>query len=76
LSRVHYVSGDPLAGSFADRDFSDFSDLSDSEARWLTVARASEGRLLVVVHTENGNTFRIISARAATPREKNRYEQR
>jgi len=61
--------GDPLAGTFVDPDH------SDNEERWLTVGRAAEGRLLVVAHTENGNTFRIISARVATTHERSRYEQ-
>ena len=63
------VFGDPLAGTFPDPDH------SHQEERWLTVGASAEGRLLVVVHTDHSITFRIISARVATNRERNRYEQ-
>ncbi|MDP1607550.1 MAG: BrnT family toxin [Rhodocyclaceae bacterium] len=63
------VFGDPLAGAFPDPDH------SQVEERWLTVGMSAAGRLLVVAHAEYENMFRIISARVATPHERNRYEQ-
>ena len=42
-------------------------DHSESEARFLTIGEAVTGELLVVAHTEEGETIRIISARRTTP---------
>ena len=49
---------------------------SDYEERFVTMGESIQRRLLVVVHTENedGN-IRIISARAAIPRERRTYEK-
>ena len=46
-----------------------------SEERYVTVGRAFAGKLLVVVHTDRGNNIRIISARAASRRERKFYEK-
>lgn len=54
------VFGDRLSGTFPDPEH------SISEERWITVGMSVDGRLLVVAHTENDETFRIISARVAT----------
>lgn len=53
---------------------------SDDEDRWVTLGRAQNGQVLVVVHTseETGSTelhIRIISARRADPVEVRDYEQ-
>lgn len=53
---------------------------SEAEERWATLGRTENGRLLVVIHTfeETGAasaTVRIISAREATRRERENYEQ-
>jgi uncharacterized DUF497 family protein len=53
---------------------------SEAEERWVTLGRAENGRLVVVVHTfeETGLTsanVRIISAREATRRERENYEE-
>ena len=37
---------------------------------------SSIGRLLVISHSERGETIRIISARPATPRERKRHENK
>ena len=42
--------------------------------RFLTIGRSSQARILVVVHTDDGETIRIISARQATARERKDYE--
>lgn len=62
------VFGDPLAGTIAD------SDHSHGEARFLTVGLSSNHRLVVVSHTEEGENFRIISAREANAHERKTYE--
>ena len=59
---------DPLSATFPDPDS------SGTEERAITVGLSSRGRLLVVVHTEQGETIRIISARLATAHERARHE--
>ena len=63
------VLEDPLSNTFPDPLH------SAREPRFLTVGLSRNARLLVVVHTEEGDTIRIISARRATPREREFYEQ-
>jgi uncharacterized DUF497 family protein len=63
------VFGDPLATTFPDRDH------SISEQRFLTIGLSVNDRLLVVVHSERRESIRIISARPATARERNFYEE-
>jgi uncharacterized DUF497 family protein len=48
---------------------------SDLEDRWIALGKSAGQLLLVVVHTENDLTIRIISARKATPRETRQYER-
>ncbi len=45
------------------------------EERWIALGKSAHQLLLVLVHTENEKTIRIISARKAEPRERKRYEQ-
>lgn len=76
-SRKHHVGfreaatvfGDPLAMTFPDIDH------SISERRFLTIGVSANKRLLVVSHTENDETIRIISARPVTRRERRFYEE-
>lgn len=63
------VFDDPLAITYPDPDH------SGDEPRWLTFGISAEGRLLVVAHTEAGDTIRIISARRATRSERKIYEE-
>lgn len=63
------VFDDPLAITYPDPDH------SEGEGRYLTFGNSSNGRLLVVAHTENGDTIRIISARLATRNERLIYEE-
>lgn len=60
---------DPFALSMEDPD-------SRGEQRFVALGRETLGRILVVVyaHAEH-NLVRIISARHATPTERNRYEK-
>ena len=47
----------------------------DNEERLITVGQSERERLLVVVHTEQGDVIRLISARRATVRERKRHEE-
>ena len=52
----------------------------DDEDRWISVGRATNGQLLLVVHTFNATgpkmaLVRLISARPATRREREQYER-
>ena len=62
------VFDDPLSATLNDPDH------STGEQRFVTVGHSSRDRLLVVSHTESGETIRIISARLATAAERNRHE--
>jgi uncharacterized DUF497 family protein len=46
-----------------------------TEERFVTMGKAFGGKLLVVVHTERGDSIRIISARRANRRERTFYEE-
>ena len=63
------VFGDPLSITFPDPDH------SKEEERYVTIGMSQQGRILVVAHTEEGDTVRIISARRATRRERRFYEE-
>ena len=63
------VLDDPLSTTFPDEAH------SEGEMRFVTVGVSQRGRLLVVAHTERNDTIRIISARLATRREREFYEQ-
>jgi len=60
---------DPLSSTFPDDGH------SQAEQRFLTVGRSVRGSVLVVAHTEEDDTIRIISARPATRRELKFYEE-
>ena len=47
----------------------------DNEERLITIGQSERERLLVVVHTEQGEVIRLISARRATVRERKRHEE-
>ena len=55
---------DPMAATGADPDH------SIGEERYITFGVSERGRLLVVAHTEEGETVRIISARVASKGER------
>jgi uncharacterized DUF497 family protein len=68
------VFGDPLALTIFDEEH------SIDEERWVTLGRAQNGQVLVVVHTSEEVSatelhIRIISARRAEPAEVRDYEQ-
>jgi uncharacterized DUF497 family protein len=62
------VFGDPLAASISDPDH------SEGEERFVTIGCSARNRLIVVCHTEEGDTVRIISAREANSHERKTYE--
>ncbi|MBI4629717.1 MAG: BrnT family toxin [Candidatus Rokubacteria bacterium] len=62
------VFGDPLAITLLDPDH------SNDEERWLTTGLSSQRRLVVVWHTNRGDSVRLIGARLATPQERSSYE--
>ncbi|HEX4603488.1 MAG TPA: BrnT family toxin [Candidatus Angelobacter sp.] len=63
------VFDDSLSTTFPDTDH------SENEQRFLTIGQSVHRRVLVIAHTEEGDTIRIISARKATRRELNFYEE-
>ena len=73
----HGVDFDEASTVFADglsatgRD----PDHSSNEARFLTFRLSSKGLVLAVSHTDRGGVVRIISARTATRKEKQIYEE-
>ena len=76
--RKHGVSFDDAATAFADPlavTVTDPDHSSAAERRYIPVGRSARGRLLVVSHAERGTAIRIISARPATRREREQYEE-
>ena len=74
--RKHKVTFDEAVSVFYDALSATFPDPGSTRAeqRWVTIGHSSQQRLLVVVHTERGETIRIISARLATAHERKRHE--
>lgn len=69
FSEAAGVLEDPLSTTFPDEAH------SEEETRFVTIGTSERGRILVVAHTERNDTIRIISARRATRREREFYEQ-
>ena len=63
------VFGDPSSLTISDPEH------SVAEERYVTVGKAFADKLLVVVHTDRGDNIRVISARAASRRERKFYEK-
>jgi uncharacterized DUF497 family protein len=63
------VFGDTFSLSIPDPDH------SMTERRYITIGRAFNGKLLVVVHTDRSDNIRIISARRASQRERKSFEK-
>ena len=63
------VFGDPLSLTIPDPDH------SQAEDRFIIIGSSHRGKFLVVVHTERGDSIRIISARRAGKRERKAYEE-
>jgi uncharacterized DUF497 family protein len=69
FSEASTVFADTLSITIPDPDH------SEDEERWLTMGLSNRQRLLVVVHTEEGETIRIINARLADRLERRKYEE-
>lgn len=61
------VFGDPLFVTFYDEEH------SGDEDRFITIGMSVRSRLLLVAHTDDEVSIRIISARSATRRERGFY---
>ena len=64
------VFGDPLSLTIADSGHS-----RRAEERFVTIGSSYLGRLLVVVHRDEDESIRIISARKAARHERKDYEE-
>lgn len=75
--RKHKVSFEEAATALRDTMAATGADPDHSmgEFRYVTFGFSERGRLLVVAHTERGETVRIISARLANRRERKIYEE-
>jgi uncharacterized DUF497 family protein len=75
--KVHGVTFDEASTAFKDSlSLTIYDPLhSEDEHRQILIGSSFQDRLLVVVHTERGDKIRIISARKATKRERNQYEE-
>jgi len=62
------VFGDPLSITIPDTVH------STGEVRFITIGTSISNRLIIVVHTDDEDVIRIISARKATANEKKQYE--
>jgi uncharacterized protein len=72
--RKHGVSFDEAATVFGDFLSVTAPDPEHSSGEDRYIGLSSVGRLLMVAHTERGDTVRLISARTLTPQEKRAYE--
>lgn len=63
------VFEDPLSSTIDDPIHSSYED------RFVIIGLSSNGRLLIVVHTDRDGNIRIISAREATGQEQRAYEE-
>ncbi|MBI5800702.1 MAG: BrnT family toxin [Verrucomicrobia bacterium] len=75
--RKHGVSFEEAATVFADELSLAIPDPDHSrvEERFILLGTSYRGKMLVVVHTERGDSVRIISARPARRRERQQYEE-
>lgn len=75
--RRHKIDFNEASTVFADSLSITISDPehSEDEARWVTMGLSNRQRLLVVIHTEEDETIRIISARMADRAERRKYEE-
>jgi uncharacterized protein len=63
------VFGDPLSSTYPDPEH------SLAEERFIIIGQSEQGRIIVVAHTDDGETVRLISAREATSGERKFYEE-
>ena len=76
-ARKHGVTFDEAATAFGDPFglIVDDQRHSEAERRFVLLGVSQSNRLLAVMFTERGDRLRLISARAATRRERRHYEE-
>ncbi len=67
FSDAEAVLFDPMALTLEDRD-------AEEEQRFITIGADATGRILVVIFAYRGDDVRLISARPATAKEREQYE--
>ena len=72
--RKHGISFVEASTVFGDAFAGTIPDPRHPEPRFVTIGMSAENRLLVVAHTDDEESIRIISARLATGAERRRYE--
>ena len=74
----HGVSFDEARTAVDDPLYIDFYDPDHSydEHRYIIIGQSRQNNLLVIAYTERGNVIRLISARQATRKERETYEER
>jgi uncharacterized protein len=72
--RKHGVSFTDAVTVFLDPRAIDAPDLQDP-GRFVVIGRATNARVLFVVHVERGSRVRLISARKASPSQRRIYEE-
>jgi uncharacterized DUF497 family protein len=72
----HGLSFDDATSAFSDDHSLTIRDTEHSvgEKRFVTMGHSYLGRLIVVCHTDRGDSMRIVSATRASPRERRQYE--
>ncbi len=73
----HGVSFEEAATVFADENSLTIPDPthSHSESRFITLGSSHNKKILVVVHTDRNEKIRIISARPASKKERQQYQE-
>ena len=73
----HRISFDEAKTVFDDLFYIDFydPDYSDNEDRYIIIGESQQRRLLIVSYTEREDRIRLISAREATKKEREDYEE-
>lgn len=76
--RKHHVDFEEAATVFGDRLSVTIPDPVHSrrhDQRWVTLGISNQGHLTVVIHSDQGDLVRIISARRASSKERMAYEE-
>lgn len=73
--RKHDISFADAVTVFSDDNAITIEDDFPSEERFITIGMDALGRVLIVVYTYRESIIRIISARKATAREREQYEE-
>ncbi|MEE9293675.1 MAG: BrnT family toxin [Phycisphaerae bacterium] len=73
--RVSFEEASTVFGDVLSLTIADSSHARAGEERFVTIGNSYGGRVLVVVHCDEEESIRIISARKATRRERKDYEE-